>query len=47
MVDYYKLYQSIDDNILKNVVEVIKPNENLSQIYSILFLVSFIITIWN
>ena len=46
MIDYYKVYQSIDDNILKNVVEVIKPNENLSQIYSILFLVSFIITIF-
>ena len=47
MIDYFKVYQSIDDNILKNVVEVIKPNENLSQIYAILFLVFFIITLFS
>ena len=47
MIDYYKLYQTIDDNILKNVNEVIKPNENLSQIYSTLFLVFFIITFFS
>ena len=47
MIDYYKVYQSIDDNILKNAVEVIKPNGNLSQIYSNLFLVFFIIAIFS
>ena len=38
MIDYYKLYQSIDDNILKNVVEVIveKPNKLLITLYFIL-----------
>ena len=36
MIDYFKVYQSIDDTILKNAVEVIKPNENLIILYSIL-----------
>ena len=36
MIDYYKVYQSIDDNILKNAIEVIKPNELLIILYSIL-----------
>ena len=36
MIDYYKVYQSIDDTILKSVVEVVKPNGNLEQIYLIL-----------
>lgn len=38
MIDYYKVYQSIDDNILKNVSEVIKLNGNLEQIYNLLFI---------
>ena len=33
MIDYFKVYQSIDDSILKNVSEVIKTNGNLDQIY--------------
>ena len=37
MIDYYKVYQSIDDTILKNVSEVIKLNGNLEQIYNLLF----------
>ena len=36
MIDYYKVYQSIDDTILKNAIEVIKPNELLIFLYSIL-----------
>ena len=36
MIDYFKVYQSVDDNILKNVIEVIKPNELLIILYSIL-----------
>ena len=47
MIDYFKVYQSIDDNIQKNVSEVIKPNENLSHVYSNLCLVFFIITIFS
>lgn len=39
MIDYYKVYQSIDDTILKNVSEVIKLNGNLEQIYNLLFVV--------
>lgn len=37
MIDYYKVYQSIDNTILKNVVEVIKPNGNWKLICLILF----------
>ena len=47
MIDYYKLYQSIDDTSLKNVSEVIQPNENLNHVYSNLCLVFFIITIFS
>ena len=39
MIDYYKVYQSIDDNILKNDAEVIL-NKNLVQVNS-LFLYVF------
>ena len=39
MIDYFKVYQSIDDSILKNAIEVIKPNELLIILYSILDLV--------
>jgi hypothetical protein len=42
MIDYYKLYQSIDDSILKNVSEVIKTNIYdllWQQIYELLSLV--------
>ena len=36
MIDYYKVYQSIDNTILKGVVEVVKPNGNWEQIFLIL-----------
>ena len=47
MIDYFKVYQSIDDNILKNVVEVIKPNGNWKLICLILLLVFGIFLIWQ
>ena len=46
MIDYFKVYQSIDNTILKNVSEVFKPNGNLVLIYYLLFAISLVLFIF-